>query len=62
MLENTAKQCIPSLELGDLSKRKMQAVSRIRAVFLTTKNSHKVEPAEVYTPPLTPNYSRPCAA
>tara|TARA_B110000003_G_scaffold238819_1_gene244606 strand:- start:72 stop:413 length:342 start_codon:yes stop_codon:yes gene_type:complete len=44
MLENTAKQCIPSLELGDLSERKMQAVSRIPAVFLTTKNSHKVEP------------------
>jgi hypothetical protein len=47
MLENTAKQCIPSLGLGDLSERKMQAVSRIPAVFLTTKNSHKVEPAEV---------------
>ena len=47
MLENTAKQCIPSLELGDLSERKMQAVSRIHAVFLTTKNSHKVEPAGV---------------
>ena len=44
MLENTAKQCIPSLEIGDLSERKMQAVSRIPAVFLTTKNSHKVEP------------------
>ena len=59
MLENTAKQCIPSLELGDLSERKMQAVSRIHAVFLTTKNSHKVEPGEVYTPPLTPNDFRP---
>ena len=47
MLENTAKQCIPSLEIGDLSERKMQAVSRIPAVFLTTKNSHKVEPAGV---------------
>ena len=46
MLENTAKQCIPSLKLGDLSERKMQAVSRIPAVFLTTKNSHKVEPAD----------------
>jgi len=40
MLENTAKQCLSSLELGDLSERKMQAVSRIPAVFLTTKNSH----------------------
>ena len=49
MLENTAKQCIPSLELGDLSERKMQAVSRIPAVFLTTKNSHKVEPGGVST-------------
>jgi len=47
MLENTAKQCIPSLELGDLSERKMQAVSRFPAVFLTTKNSHKVEPGGV---------------
>ena len=37
MLENTAKQCLSSLELGDLSERKMQAVSRITAVFLTTK-------------------------
>jgi len=45
MLENTAKQCLSSLELGDLSERKMQAVSRIPAVFLTTKNSHKVDPA-----------------
>ena len=49
MLENTAKQCLSSLELGDLSERKMQAVSRIPAVFLTTKNSHKVEPAGVRT-------------
>ena len=47
MLENTAKQCIPSLEIGDLSERKMQAVSCIPAVFLTTKNSHKVEPPGV---------------
>ena len=51
MLENTAKQCIPSLELGDLSERKMQAVSRIPAVFLTTKNSHKVEPGGSMAPP-----------
>jgi hypothetical protein len=58
MLENTAKQCIPSLELGDLSERKMQAVSRIPAVFLTTKNSHKVEPAGVDPPLSTPMVSR----
>ena len=50
MLENTAKQCLSSLELGDLSERKMQAVSRIPAVFLTTKNSHKVEPGGVEPP------------
>jgi hypothetical protein len=55
MLENTAKQCIPSLELGDLSERKMQAVSRIPAVFLTTKNSHKVEPGDFEPLSQSPN-------
>ena len=53
-MDNVGKQCIPSLELGDLSERKMQAVSRIPAVFLTTKNSHFMEPLgpSPLTPPL----------
>jgi hypothetical protein len=58
MLVNTAKQCIPSLEIGDLSERKMQAVSRIPAVFLTTKNSHKVEPGVSDTPLKGPVFTR----
>ena len=42
---------------GYFALRKMQAVSRIPVVFLTTKNPHKVEPAVMCTP-LSAQYSQ----
>ena len=54
-MDNVGKHCIPSLEIGDLTERKMQAVSRIPAVFLTTKNSHQVEPADFEPLSQSPN-------